>query len=38
MVATACVGDVPFAYAGIFTARVEVGFFHGAGLPDPAGA
>ena len=35
--ATACIGDVPFAYVGIFTAHVNVGFFHGAGLPDPAG-
>ncbi len=35
--ATACVGDCPFAYVGIFTAHVNVGFFQGAGLPDPAG-
>jgi hypothetical protein len=35
--ATACVGDVPFAYVGVFTAHVNVGFFHGASLPDPAG-
>ena len=35
--ATACVGDVPFAYVGVFTAHVSVGFFHGASLPDPAG-
>jgi hypothetical protein len=34
--ATACVGDAPFAYVGVFTAHVNVGFFHGAGLPDPA--
>ena len=34
--ATLCVGDVPFAYVGIFTAHVNVGFFHGSGLPDPA--
>lgn len=33
----ACVGDVPFAYVGAYTAHVSVGFFHGAGLPDPAG-
>jgi hypothetical protein len=32
--ATACVGDAPFAYVGIFTAHVNVGFFHGASLPD----
>jgi hypothetical protein len=35
--ATACVGDVPFAYVGAFTAHVNVGFFHGASLPDAAG-
>ncbi|HTE47061.1 MAG TPA: DUF1801 domain-containing protein [Gemmatimonadaceae bacterium] len=35
--ATACVGDVPFAYVGVFTAHVNVGFFHGASLPDRAG-
>lgn len=35
--ATACVGDVPFAYVGIFTAHVNVGFFQGASLPDRAG-
>ena len=34
--ATACLGDAPFAYVGIFTAHVSVGFFHGAFLPDPA--
>jgi hypothetical protein len=33
---TACLGDVPFAYVNIFTAHVNVGFFHGASLPDPA--
>jgi Domain of unknown function (DU1801) len=35
--ATACVRDVPFAYVGVFTAHVSVGFFHGASLLDPAG-
>lgn len=35
--ATACVGDAPFAYVGVFKAHVTVGFFHGASLPDPAG-
>jgi hypothetical protein len=35
--ATACVGDVPFAYVGVFTAHVNVGFFQGASLPDRAG-
>ena len=34
---TACVEDAPFAYVGIFTDHVNVGFFHGAVLPDPAG-
>ena len=34
--ATVCIGDVPFAYVGIFTAHASVGFFHGASLPDPA--
>jgi hypothetical protein len=32
----ACFGDVPFAYVNVFTAHVNVGFFQGAGLPDPA--
>lgn len=35
--ATACIGDVPFAYVGIFAAHVNVGFYYGASLPDPAG-
>ena len=34
---TACLGDVPFGYVGVFTAHVSVGFFQGASLPDPAG-
>jgi len=34
--ATACVGDAPFAYVGAFKAHVGVGFFQGASLPDPA--
>jgi hypothetical protein len=33
---TACLGDAPFAYIGVYTAHVNVGFFHGASLPDPA--
>src|SRR5436190_11761509 len=33
---TACVEDAAFAYVGAFTAHVNVGFFQGAGLPDPA--
>ncbi len=32
----ACLGDVPFAYVNVFTAHVNVGFFRGASLPDPA--
>ncbi len=31
---TACVGDAAFAYVNSFTAHVNVGFFHGAELPD----
>ena len=33
---TACLGDVPFGYVNVFTAHVNVGFFHGAALRDPA--
>ena len=32
----ACLGDVPFGYVNVFTQHVNVGFFHGASLPDPA--
>jgi hypothetical protein len=32
----ACVGDVPFGYVNVFTWHVNVGFFQGASLPDPA--
>ncbi len=35
--ATVCVEDVPFAYVGVFTAHVNIGFFFGAELMDPAG-
>lgn len=31
-----CLGDAPFAYVNVFTAHVNVGFYHGASLPDPA--
>lgn len=31
-----CLGDVPFAYVNAFRAHVNVGFFQGASLPDPA--
>lgn len=34
---TACVGDAAFGYVNIFTAHVNIGFFHGASLADPAG-
>jgi hypothetical protein len=33
---TACLGDAPFAYVNVFTSHVNVGFFQGASLPDPA--
>ena len=33
---TACLGDVAFAYVNVFTSHVNVGFFQGASLPDPA--
>jgi hypothetical protein len=32
----ACLGDAPFGYVNVFTSHVNVGFFQGAGLPDPA--
>ena len=32
----ACLGDVPFGYVNVFKSHVNVGFFQGAGLPDPA--
>jgi hypothetical protein len=34
---TACVGDAAFAYVNAFKAHVNVGFFRGATLVDPAG-
>jgi hypothetical protein len=33
---TACLGDAPFGYVNVFTSHVNVGFFHGAALRDPA--
>jgi len=33
----ACVGDAPFGYVNVFQAHVNVGFFLGAELDDPAG-
>ena len=32
-----CLGDTPFGYVNVFTSHVNVGFFRGASLPDPAG-
>jgi hypothetical protein len=34
---TACLGDAAFGYVNVFTSHVNVGFFQGAALPDPAG-
>lgn len=34
---TACVGDAAFGYVNAFTAHVNVGFFGGSDLDDPAG-
>jgi hypothetical protein len=33
---TACVGDAAFGYVNVFTAHVNIGFFHGASLEDPS--
>jgi hypothetical protein len=32
----ACLGDAPFGYVNVFASHVNVGFFHGASLSDPA--
>jgi hypothetical protein len=32
----ACLGDAPFGYVNVFQSHVNVGFFQGAGLHDPA--
>jgi hypothetical protein len=32
----ACLGDVPFGHVNVFTSHVNVGFFQGAALRDPA--
>jgi hypothetical protein len=32
----ACLGDVPFGYVNVFGSHVNVGFFQGAALRDPA--
>lgn len=34
---TVCVDEAAFGYVNIFKAHVNVGFFHGAALQDPAG-
>ena len=34
---TACVAGAAFGYVNAFSAHVNVGFFHGAALDDPAG-
>ena len=34
---TVCIEDAAFAYVNAFRAHVNVGFFHGAELDDPAG-
>jgi hypothetical protein len=34
---TACVGEAAFGYVNAFTAHVNVGFFRGAEIADPAG-
>jgi len=34
---TACIDDAAFGYVDVFKAHVNVGFFHGAELDDPAG-
>lgn len=34
---TACVGDAAFGYVNVFAAHVNVGFFGGTELSDPAG-
>jgi hypothetical protein len=33
---TACVEDAAFGYVNAFTAHANIGFFHGASLPDPS--
>ena len=34
---TACVGQAAFAYVAVFKTHVNLGFYRGAELPDPAG-
>jgi hypothetical protein len=35
--ANACVEEAPFAYVAVFKSHINIGFFHGASLPDPTG-
>ncbi len=35
--AVACVQDAPFGYVNVFAGHVNVGFFYGSSLADPAG-
>lgn len=32
----ACLGDAAFGYVNVFTSHVNVGFYQGSALPDPA--
>ncbi len=32
----ACLGVAPFGYVNVFKSHVNVGFFHGTDLPEPA--
>src|SRR5882672_5055269 len=34
---TACIGDAGFGYVNVFKTHVNVGFFRGAAIADPAG-
>jgi hypothetical protein len=33
---TACLGDAAFAYVNTYTSHMNIGFFQGSALPDPA--
>ena len=37
LLSSPCAADAAFAYVNAFTSHVNVGFFHGAELADPAG-
>lgn len=34
---TACIDEAAFAYVGVYSLHVSIGFFRGADLPDPVG-